>query len=254
MQMLFNPLSATLIAVLVLLLLWMLTHRSGFLVAIVVVSLLLWLSATPWLSHNVQALLERRAGEAFAESLPRADAIVVLGGTLSPPDTSGTNANLSAAADRLVYAAHLYQLGKAPVILISGGHRGGSGATDAESVHAAALLAGWGIPASAILTETESVNTYENAVYSKLMLDQHGLKSVLLVTSAMHMPRALATLRSAGVTATPAPTDFEASGSGPSGLFAWTANPAALEVMTRALKEYVGWFIYRSRGWIADDD
>jgi uncharacterized SAM-binding protein YcdF (DUF218 family) len=228
--MLFNPLSATLIAVLVLLLLWMLTHRSGFLVAIVIVSLLLWLSATPWLSHNVQALLERRAGEAFAESLPRADAIVVLGGTLSPPDASGANANLSAAADRLVYAARLYQLGKAPVILISGGHEGDSGATDAESVHAAALLAGWGIPASAILTETESVNTYENAVYSKLMLDQHG------------------------VTATPAPTDFEASGSGPSGLFAWTANPAALEVMTRALKEYVGWFIYRSRGWIADDD
>ena len=254
MQMLFNPLSATLIAVLVLLLLWMLTHRNGFLVAIVVVSLLLWLSATPWLSHNVQALLERRAGEAFAESLPRADAIVVLGGTLSPPDASETNANLSAAADRLVYAARLYQLGKAPVILISGGRGGDSGATGAESVHAAALLAGWGIPASAILTETESVNTYENAVYSKLMLDQHGLKSVLLVTSAMHMPRALATLRSAGVTATPAPTDFEASGSGPSGLFAWTAYPAALEVMTRALQEYVGWLVYRSRGWIADDD
>jgi len=100
MQMLLNPLSATLIAVPLLLILWLLTRRNGFLVAIVVVNLLLWLSATPWLSHNVQSLLEHRAGERNAESLPRADAIVVLGGILSPPGPSATDANLSAAADR----------------------------------------------------------------------------------------------------------------------------------------------------------
>ena len=254
MQMLFNPLSATLIAVLILLLLWLLTRRNGFLVAIVVVSLLLWLSATPWLSRNVQSLLEGRAEETNAESLPRADAIVVLGGILSPPGAPGADANLSAAADRLVYAAQLYKLGKAPVILISGGNDNGTGAADAEPVHAAALLAGWGIPASAILTETESINTYENAVYSKLMLDQHELKSVLLVTSAMHMPRALATFRSAGIESTPAATDFESSGAGPSGLAAWTADPAALAVTTRTLKEYVGSLVYRNRGWITDDN
>lgn len=252
MQTIVNPLSISLAAILALLLLWLLTRRRGFLTTVVVVTLLLWLAATPWLSRSVQSLLEHRAGEAVAESLPRADAIVVLGGTLSPPAASGGDANLSSAADRLVYAARLYALGKAPVILISGGMRDGA-ASDAESVHAGALLAGWGIPESAILTETESINTYENAVYSKLMLDQHGLKTVLLVTSAMHMPRALATFRTAGITATPAPTDFEASGPGPSGLHAWIANPAALELTTRVLKEYVGWLVYRNRGWISGD-
>jgi uncharacterized SAM-binding protein YcdF (DUF218 family) len=254
MQMLFNPLSATLIAVLLLLILWLLTRRNGFLVAIVVVNLLLWLSATPWLSRNTQSLLEQRAGGLSAESLPRADAIVVLGGTLSPPEPAATDANLSAAADRLVYATRLYKLGKAPIVLIAGGNADGTGAANAESVHAAQLLGEWGIPASAILTETESTNTYENAVYSKLMLDQHGLKTVLLVTSAMHMPRALATFRSAGIEATPAPTDFEASGSGPPGLADWAADPAALAVTTRTLREYVGWLVYRSRGWIAGGD
>ena len=254
MQMLFNPLSATLIAVLLLLILWLLTRRNGFLVAIVVVNLLLWFSATPWLSRNTQSLLEQRAGGLSAESLPRADAIVVLGGTLSPPEPAATDANLSAAADRLVYATRLYKLGKAPIVLIAGGNVDGTGAANAESVHAAQLLGEWGIPASAILTETESINTYENAVYSKLMLDQHGLKTVLLVTSAMHMPRALATFRSAGIEATPAPTDFEASGSGPPGLADWAADPAALAVTTRTLREYVGWLVYRSRGWIAGDD
>ena len=253
MQMLFNPLSATLIAVPLLLVLWMLTRRNGFLVAIVIINLMLWLSATPWLSRNVQSLLEDRAGEPSAETLPRADAIVVLGGTLSPPELPATDANLSAAADRLVYATRLYKLGKAPMILISGGNADGTGTTDAESVHGAALLGDWGVPASAILTETESINTYENAVYSKLMLEQHGLKTVLLVTSAMHMPRALATFRSAGIEATAAPTDFEASGSGPSGLADWAADPAALTVTTKTLREYVGWLVYRSRGWITAD-
>lgn len=251
--MLLNPLNAALLAVLVLLALWLLTRRGGFLVATVVVVGLLWMTATPLVSGGLQSLLESGSTELPAEALPKADAIVVLGGTLSPPATPESDANLSAAADRLVYAARLYALGKAPVILVSGGHGGGGAATNAESVHAAALLTGWGVPADAILTETESVNTYENAVYTKLMLDQHQLKSVLLVTSAMHMPRALATFRSAGVDATPAATDFEASGSGPGGLAAWIASPASLDVSTRALKEFVGRLVYRNRGWIAKD-
>ena len=248
--MLFNPLSAALAALIVLLALWLLTRRGAFLVATIAVIVLLWLAATPWVSRNLQSPLEGRATQARADALPKVDAIVVLGGTLSPPESSQSGANLSAAADRLVYAARLFALGKAPIILISGGNAAALDVMDAESVYAAALLTDWGIPASAILTETESINTYENAVYSKLMLKQHDLKSVLLVTSAMHMPRALATFRSAGVDATPAATDFEASGPGVSGLLAWTANPEALDVTTRALKEYLGWLVYRQRGWI----
>lgn len=247
--MIVNPLSATLLGILLLMLLWMLTRRAGFLKAVVVLALLLWLAATPWLSHSMQSLLERRAGETRADSLPHADAIVVLGGILSAQGTAGGEANLSSAADRLVYAAKLYALGKAPVILISGGAGGGE-SSKAESVHAAALLAAWGVPSSALLTETESINTYENAVYSKLMLDRRGLKTVLLVTSAMHMPRALATLRSAGIDATPAVTDFEAGASGSSTLSAWVASPGALEVTTRVIKEYVAFLVYRYRGWI----
>lgn len=246
-----NPLSAALLAVLVCLLVVLFLRHRGFIVAAILVTVVLWLAATPTMSHGLKTLLESSNGELPAEALPKADAIVVLGGTLSPPGSAGGTANLSSAADRLVFAAKLYELGKAPTILISGGHRSGAGAMDAESVHAAALLAGWGIPASAILTETESVNTYENAVYTKLMLDQHKLKNVLLVTSALHMPRALATFQSAGIQATPAATDFESSLPGASGLDAWIANPAALEGTTRALKEYVGWIVYRQRGWIA---
>jgi uncharacterized SAM-binding protein YcdF (DUF218 family) len=74
------------------------------------------------------------------------------------------------------------------------------------------------------------------------------------VTSAMHMPRALATFRSAGVEATPAATDFEATRSRASGLYNWIANPAALAVTARALEEFAGWLVYRQRGWIDGDE
>jgi uncharacterized SAM-binding protein YcdF (DUF218 family) len=246
-----NPLSTALLTTWVFLLLALLGRRRGFLLAAIVVILVLWLAATPWMSHGLKFLLESRHADIAAEALPKVDAIVVLGGTLSPPVSAGAAANLSAAADRLVYAARLYRIGKAPLIVVSGGNRPGTQGTDAESVHAAALLTRWGVPAGAILTETESVNTYENAVYTGRILDRHRLKTILLVTSALHMRRALATFQSAGIDATAAATDFEASAPVVSGVEAWIADPAALEGTTRALKEYVGWLVYRQRGWIA---
>ena len=252
--MFFNPLSTALLAIVALLLLWLLTRRGFFLTSVVVVVAIVWLLSTPAMSGGLQSLLERQAGEVRTESLPNADVIVVLGGTLSPPTERGGEVNLSAAADRLVHAARLYKLAKAPIVLIAGGNGGEDDSMRAESVHAAALLESWGVPQSAILTETESTNTYENATFTKLMLEQHHLDRVLLVTSAMHMPRALAAFRSVGIDATPAPTDFEASRREPTGLARWTADPGSLAVTTRVLKEFVGWIVYRQRGWIDDDE
>ena len=249
-----NPLSGALVAIGVLLLLWLLTRRGFFLTAVVAVVGLVWLLSTPALSRGLQSLLERQIEPVPAQSLPHADAIVVLGGTLSPPASNGGEINLSAAADRLVHAARLYTLGKAPVILVSGGAGGDRDSMDAESVHAAALLESWGIPKSAILTETESSNTYENATFTKLMLEKHDLHRVLLVTSAMHMPRALATFRSVGIEATPAPTDFETSGPAVTGLARWSADPNSLAITTRVLEEFAAWVVYRQRGWSDDDD
>ena len=251
--MIFNPLSTALLAIVALLLLWLLTRRGFFLTTVVVVVAIVWLLSTPAMSGGLQSLLERQVGEVPVESLPNADAIVVLGGTLSPPTKPGGEANLSAAADRLVHAARLYKLGKAPIVLVAGGNGGENDSMRAESVHAGALLESWGIPQSAILTETESTNTYENATFTKLMLEQHGLDRILLVTSAMHMPRALAAFRSVGIEATPAPTDFEASRSDVVGLDRWIADPDSLAVTTRVLKEFAGWFVYRQRGWIDDE-
>jgi uncharacterized SAM-binding protein YcdF (DUF218 family) len=101
--------------------------------------------------------------------------------------------------------------GKARFVIASGGAlRKGP----AETYAMAALLTAWGVPQEAIILETASRNTYENAINSKRLLEAHGLHQVLLVTSALHMPRALALFRALGIDAGPAPTDFEVVESG----------------------------------------
>ena len=71
------------------------------------------------------------------------------------------------------------------------------------------LLVEWGVPSTAILIETKSLNTYQNAINVKPILESHNINNVLLVTSAIHMPRALATFQSVGINAIPSPTDYK---------------------------------------------
>ena len=84
---------------------------------------------------------------------------------------------------------------------------------------------------------------------TKQLLDTRGLDTVLLVTSALHMHRALATFRVAGIKALPAPTDFEVIEREAWTVLDWLPDAAALEGSTRAIREYLGLVVYQLRGW-----
>src|SRR5260370_7247985 len=78
--------------------------------------------------------------------------------------------------------------------------------TEAEA--ARSVLEDWGVPESAILVETRSKNTAENGSFSRDLLASRGIHRALLVTSAYHMPRAVAAFRKAGLEVTPPPTHY----------------------------------------------
>jgi uncharacterized SAM-binding protein YcdF (DUF218 family) len=103
----------------------------------------------------------------------------------------------------------------------------------------------WGVPASALRLEGRSRNTRENAANSVALVRQVGAKRVLLVTSALHMPRALAVFQGvfagSGVTIIPAATDAEALGDEPRGWAAWLPDAKSLEWSTRSVKEVLAW-------------
>jgi uncharacterized SAM-binding protein YcdF (DUF218 family) len=218
-----------------------------FLLAAVTV---LWVASTPIVADYLLLTLERRYPPVAVEDTPTADAIVVLGGGVSGPAPPRIAIDLSDAADRVLHAARLYRAGKAPVVVVSGGAIPWLGSDIPEARSMQTLLEEWGVPGASILAEGASRNTHENAVFTRHLLAEQGLQRVLLVTSAMHMPRALATFTSAGIDAVPAATDFTVTYRDQRTPIDFLPDAAALSRTTDAIKEYIGYEYYRRKGWI----
>ncbi|HEY0180357.1 MAG TPA: YdcF family protein [Dokdonella sp.] len=208
---------------------------------------LLW--SLPLPSFWLRSALERRYPERAADAYAVADAIVVLGGGVEGPREGWREGpHLGGAADRVWFAARLFAAGRAPRLILTGGAGLPAYADGPEAEAMAQFARDLGVPDDALLLERESRTTAENAAYVRRLMDQHGIARVLLVTSALHMPRALATFRKAGIDAVPAPTDFEALPPRGPWLLCWLPDAGTLDASTRALKEWLGLFVYRLRG------
>jgi uncharacterized SAM-binding protein YcdF (DUF218 family) len=189
---------------------------------------------------------------------PQADAIVILGGCTRNEETPRIMPDLSDRGDRLVYGAKLYQDGAAPKIILSGGRIQWYGGDLSEAESMATILELFDIPRADMILESRSLNTHDNAIFTKEILQREQFKRILLVTSAAHMPRSLAIFRRAKIDAIPAPTDFmvsdrnliESSYSKQSRILSLIPTSESLDFTTQALREYIGMFIYRLRGWL----
>jgi uncharacterized SAM-binding protein YcdF (DUF218 family) len=210
-----------------------------------------------WVAQRLVSSLEWRylpQGE-----IPQAQAIVLLGGGTRPKIPPRSISEMNEAGDRLVYAAHLYHEGKAPFIVVSGGFIEFYGSIVPEADAMQELLMLLGVPEDAIVLESRSRNTYENALYVREIADEQDFNQVLLVTSAMHMPRSVAIFEHQGFEVIPMPTDFSATWAAEGrtaeiGIDGWLLkmipNSERLDLSSRAMREYIGIFIYRLRGWL----
>ncbi len=238
------PLSQCLLLLLLGLLLW--RWRGLALSCCLVAFCWLYLCSTAWFADWAIGTLEDQYPPRARSALPSADAIVVLGGATRGDTHMSSRADLNDRADRLTHAALLYRAGKAPRVLFSGGS-GTGGRPEADQMEEYLLL--MGVPAQAILLERASTDTRENAVYSAQLLRKHGLHSVLLVTSAFHMPRARALFEREGLEVMPAPTDFQRT-TAPPAVPRWLPTADDLQRSTTAIREYAGLLYYRFRGWL----
>lgn len=217
---------------------------------------LLLVGGNPWIAaHLIQSLEWQTLPP---QTLPPADAIVVLGGGIKPAIVPRPWIDVAEAGDRVLHGARLYQAQKAPLLILSGGRITWKDGGPSESGDMAQLAMALGVPRSAIAEDPTSLNTYENAVNVKAILQQRGLKRVLLVTSAMHMPRSLMIFRRLGLEVIAAPTDFlitqqslrEQQDTWQGRLLSLVPQAEDLANLTKALKEYIGIAVYRLRGWV----
>lgn len=216
----------------------------------------LWIVATPYFAHTLASQLESRYPALPVAQSPRADAILVLGGALagaSPP--LRPSFDMGSAADRVWHAAALFRAGKASWVLVSGGNQPGARGIEVEAVAMRSMLTTLGVQASAIRLEGNSRNTAENAAESLGLIQRVSAKRVLLVTSALHTPRALRTFQAvmggSGVTLLPVSTDVEGLPATLHPLGRWLPDANALLLSTRALKEYLALAIMGLRDYQA---
>ena len=209
----------------------------------------LWLASTPLASRLALAALERQEPARSAAETQPADVAILLGGALSPATPPRREADLGDAVDRIIFAGELFKAGKVSKILVAGGTLPwlSSPGAEPEAETVRRLLISWGIPAEAIITEGESRTTAENASEVAKIWPSLGASSALLVTSAAHMPRALATFRRAGIPVTPAPTDIRGVDD-PIDLLDLLPDAGSLADTTGAAKESLGYAVYWLRG------
>lgn len=174
-------------------------------------------------------------------------AIVLLGGGTHrhAPEYGGHDRLSGFALQRTVYAAELAKrLGVS--VYTSGGTP-----LDPDEEPEGAVMARWlvkfGVPATRVHAETSSNNTWQNAADIKPMLARSGIRHIILVTSAFHMPRSVFCFASQGMEVTPAPCAYRGKQAGAYNLLDFLPQSSAFNLSSLALHEYLGLLWYRLR-------
>jgi uncharacterized SAM-binding protein YcdF (DUF218 family) len=174
--------------------------------------------------------------------------IVVLGGAISPEVSAFRDAvALNEAAERITAAAELARRYPNARIVYSGGSNALLSDGAVEAPFAVRELEALGVAHDRITAEEQSRNTIENAVYSRLVAQPKPGERWLLVTSAFHMPRAIAAFRAAGFAVEAYPVDWRTRGPRDAGRFFGSLSEGLTRTDT-ALHEWAGLLIYRLTG------
>jgi uncharacterized SAM-binding protein YcdF (DUF218 family) len=210
--------------------------------------LLLYILSIRPVSYAMTAALERRYPPPQFLTAQQFDAIVVLGGGVRPEGGTRPVAELGAGSlRRVVCGISYFRQGLAPYLVLSGGNGNpyGPGPLEAEEMQKAAVVLG--VPESALLLEPNSRTTSENAVNTKLLLDDRT--RILLVTSAIAMPRAVGAFERQGFSVVPGPCDYIA---GELDLHVGSFIPDARDLADSkaAIHEYLGLAFYSLTGRI----
>lgn len=241
-----QPLSLAFLLVLAGLVLVMAKRRRFGLVLGALGLLVLGLSSFTNIGAVLIAPLEDRFARP-AEMPVRVDAIVLLGGATSARiSTARQVTETSEAGDRLIETIWLAQRYPEARIVLSGGVAAILAGAETEAVTMQRLLLAFGIAPDRIVLEGDSLNTDENASYTRQLLGPEP-GTVLLVTSAFHMPRSMGLFRKVGIDAMPWPTDYRSTGQEWFGLD--VAEPASnLQTTGVMIKEWIGLAVYHWTG------
>lgn len=209
----------------------------------------IWFWSMPITAGWVMGALESDWDYRPAGDAPRADAIVVLGGAFNSGQGEWPYPDAGGGVDRYWHAARLFRAGKAPVIILSGGRNPARPESLSEAESGALLLGDLGVPADALIVESQARTTRDNVTLIGDIIDRRGIESFLLVTSARHMTRSVAAFRVEGLEPIAVPTDFTVVRNPAFSIRHYLPSASALARSSEAVHEIVGRWFYRAMGW-----
>ncbi|EQA36638.1 hypothetical protein LEP1GSC047_3227 [Leptospira inadai serovar Lyme str. 10] len=212
--------------------------------------IVLWICSTDSFSQWLVTGLEEKHPPVAIKTLPTADAIVVLGGAIDNLALYGDRPQLGSAAERMTDAVILYREHKAPKIVFTGGSGHLLFQARKESEAAEIFLNSLGVPKSALVLESESRNTKENAEFTAEIFRKRGWKSMILITSAFHMERSLRVFGKTGLNVIPWPTDYSSQVKVLT-LDSFVPSAHTLSTTSTVWKERIGLLVYEARDRIS---
>ena len=183
--------------------------------------------------------LETSYDQVPLDDLKNAQAIVVLaaGSYDSVADLDTIGQNTANSISRLVMGLRLHRVLHIPIVL-SGGRIFETRNT--EATIEANFLQSCGIDKRFLIKEEQSRNTVENAKYTKHICQKNNYKTIVLVTSAYHMPRSVKIFKREGINIIPFPTDYKTDKKLKFDLFEFTPSAYNLHNTAVVMKEYLG--------------
>ena len=174
------------------------------------------------------------------------DVVVLLGGVVDErsAQTFGVR-SFNQSSERLLETFDLLRTNRARHAIVSGAAPAREGVEVVEAIALRDQLVAWGIATDRVIVEDKAKNTRENAVESTRIIRERGFSSVLIVTSAFHMKRALGCFRAVGMEVDTLPVDFRSHTQGNS----WVPRTEFLADSSMALHEWTGRAVYRLRGY-----
>lgn len=211
---------------------------------------LIWLFGNGFLFNTVLLSWEMPAADIAA--LPDSAAYaVVLGGTADVERAPYDRLYFNKGAERITQAVGLYKAGKVKKILYTGGRSELFTDPEADNRPIVGFYRTCGVPEEDVLIESRSRNTVENARFSRALIeDEGGRGTLILLTSAFHMRRALACYRREGLDVVAFPTDYNSVLPDDRWKFAqFMPSARTLHDWEFLIKEIVGYYVYRWSGY-----
>jgi uncharacterized SAM-binding protein YcdF (DUF218 family) len=178
------------------------------------------------------------------------NAIIVLSGVVNLPISTSHYIEFGDGVERILTGIKLVKDGCGDVLIITGGSGNIYDQTKREAVFLRQFAIDFGVPEEKILIDPDSRNTHENAVNTKVLMEQHDISSSILVTTATHLPRAMGCFKKLGINPIPYPVDFHSNPNPDYHLLDVIPSVGALKQTSFALHEYIGILIYKLVGYI----